>query len=148
MRLRRWKAMLIGSVAALCAACGGGGGGGAGPRAGLPIDVSLTEYSISLGRSDIPAGSTVFDVSNRGPDKDHEFVLVKTDLAPNKLPTKPDGTVDEAGAGMEILGQIAAFAPGDTKMKSFELVAGKYVMFCNLLDTSSTPAKASLKPEE
>jgi iron uptake system component EfeO len=134
--------MLVVSIGVLLAACGGGGNGGSGPRTGLPVDVSLTEYSVSLGRSSVPAGSTVFDVSNRGPDKEHEFVLVKTDLAPDKLPTKPDGTVDEMGQGIEILGEIEPFAPGETKDKSFELVAGKYVMFCNILDTSSAPAKA------
>ena len=43
------------------------------------------------------AGDVKFNVENTGLDDVHEFVVLKTDLDPDALPTLPDGSVDENG---------------------------------------------------
>jgi uncharacterized cupredoxin-like copper-binding protein len=55
--------------------------------AGSTTKVSVIEqnYGIFLNRVIVPAGTVEFDLSNSGPDQ-HEFVIFKTDLAPDQLP--------------------------------------------------------------
>lgn len=79
------------------------------------------------------AGSVTISTPNSG-QLVHEMVLAKTQADPAKLPTTPDGSVDEAkleSAGQDA-GEIADVSPGATKKGTFKLTAGRYVMFCNV----------------
>ena len=64
----------------------------------------------------------------------HEFVVFKTDLAATDLPTAEDGSVDEEGEGVELIGEIEEFDPGTSESAAFELEAGSYVFICNLVE--------------
>ena len=68
-----------------------------------------------------------------GPDHVHEFVVVKTDLAPDALPTTEEGAVDEEGEGVELIGEIEEIPVGETSTTEFDLEPGSYVLFCNLV---------------
>jgi len=92
--------------------------------------VSATEkdFSIELGSSSAPAGSVTFDISNEGPSA-HEFVIIKTDLAPDALPTK-DGAVEEDK--VDGVDEQEDIAPSTTATLTTDLEAGSYVIICNV----------------
>jgi uncharacterized cupredoxin-like copper-binding protein len=104
------------------------------PSAGGTVDVTLEEFAIGTSASSAPAGSVTFDATNEGPDDDHEFVVIKTDLGITDLPTNADGSVDEEGAGIEAIDEIAEFPPGETRTLTVDLDAGNYVFICNVYD--------------
>jgi uncharacterized cupredoxin-like copper-binding protein len=79
----------------------GGTGGATGATASATtVDVTLKEFGILPATDSAVAGDVTFDVTNQGPKDTHEFVVIKTDLAPNALPTKADGSVNEEAAGL------------------------------------------------
>jgi hypothetical protein len=70
-----------------------------------------------------------------GPEDTHEFVVFKTDLGPDALPTAADGSVDETGEGVELIDEIEDIAPGDTPPPlTVSLDAGSYVFICNIVE--------------
>jgi hypothetical protein len=73
-------------------------------------------------------------VQNDGPEHPHELVVIKTDLAPDALPTTPEGAVEEDGEGIEIIGEIEEFppSPGETRSATFDLSPSSYVLVCNV----------------
>lgn len=97
------------------------------------VNVTLKEWSVTLDAPSVPAGLVKFQVKNAGPNDTHEFVVVKTDLAPELLPVDANGAVDENGAGIEIIGEIEDITVGSsTHLKAFDLAPGKYVLICNI----------------
>lgn len=106
------------------------------------IAVNLTEWIVSPNPNSVAAGSVTFDASNIG-GEDHELVIIKTVLEPASLPAKADGSVDEAGQGIEVIHKIEKFASKSTQSATVELAAGDYVLICNLLTEGATGATAS-----
>ena len=118
-------AILSGGLLSLVA-CGGG--------EETTVAVTLQEFAVLPAQESAPAGSITFDVENTGPEDPHEFVVIKTNLAPDALPTAEDGSVDETGEGIEVIGEIEEFAPGSTETRTFELDAGSYAFICNVVE--------------
>jgi uncharacterized cupredoxin-like copper-binding protein len=109
------------------ASCGGG--------SGTTVAVTLQEFAVVPAQDSAPAGSITFDVENKGPEDTHEFVVIKTDLAPDALPTAEDGSVDETGEGIdEVIGEIEDIAPGSKETLKVDLEAGSYVLICNVVE--------------
>jgi uncharacterized cupredoxin-like copper-binding protein len=99
---------------------------------GTTVTADLSEFKIVLGSATGPAGAVTFSVTNKGSTV-HEFVVFKTDLAPDKLPLSADGTeVDEAGAGLTAVDEVEDVAVGTTATLPVDLPAGHYVLICNL----------------
>jgi hypothetical protein len=126
----------------LVTAVGCGGGASPSPSAASPnasaaattVAVTLQEWAVVPATSSAPAGPVAFDVTNQGPADPHEFVVFRTDLAHRSLPTKDDGGVDEAGAGVELIDEIEEFDVGTSQSITLDLAAGKYVFVCNLVE--------------
>jgi uncharacterized cupredoxin-like copper-binding protein len=118
------------------ATSGASGGSGAQTGSGA-VDITLQEYAIIPGAASTPAGSVTFNVTNKGPDEVHEFVVIQTDLAPDALPTGKDGSVDEEGEGVVPQGEVEDVAVGDTPTLTLDLAAGSYVFICNIVDTDT-----------
>jgi uncharacterized cupredoxin-like copper-binding protein len=136
----RWKRMvtrgdgLLG--AALLAglvlpACAGGGG---------TVGVTLQEFSVIPAEESVAAGEVTFEVENTGPEDVHEFVVIKTDLAPDALPTDENGVVEEEGEGMEVIDEIEDIPVGETQSLTVDLEAGNYVLICNIWDEEEEEA--------
>lgn len=125
-RSRRLALSLVGVLAVIATACGGDGGGS--------VEVTLQEFAVVPAESEVSAGSVEFVVTNEGPEDPHEFVVFKTDLAPDALPTAEDGSVEEEGEGVELIGEIEEFPVGETETITFDLDAGNYVFICNLVE--------------
>ena len=109
------------------------------------VGVDLQEWSIVPEKSSAAAEDITFDVSNVG-KIDHEFVVVRTDLDLAELPTRKDGSFDLDGDRVEVVNTDNAMEHGDgehavvepTKQKAFdyELAEGRYVLLCNLIESS------------
>jgi len=80
----------------------------------------------------VPAGTVSFRILNHGPTS-HEFILVRTDLAPDKLTLQDDGlTVDEEARGIDLLDEAGGLDIDERQTLVLDLTAGNYVMYCNL----------------
>jgi uncharacterized cupredoxin-like copper-binding protein len=119
-------ALAIGS-----AACGGGG---------KTVKVTLREFEVVPAESSVESGEITFEANNTGPDDTHEFVVIKTDLAPDALPTDANGAVDETGQGIQVIDEIEDVAVGQTKSVTVNLDAGNYVLICNVFDEAEQEA--------
>jgi uncharacterized cupredoxin-like copper-binding protein len=115
-----------------------GGGGGSSPATSSggtttagAVGATEKDFSIALDPTTASAGDVTFDVHNDGPST-HEFVVFKTKLAPDALPTNDDGTVDEEGKGVEHIDEIEDIAAGSDASLDVNLDAGSYVVICNL----------------
>jgi uncharacterized cupredoxin-like copper-binding protein len=136
---RRRAAVVVATVAALSLVAAGcsdddEGGETAATGGGTTVDVTVQEFAVIPASSSAPAGDVTFDVTNKGPDDTHEFVVFKTDLAPDALPTVADGSVDEEGEGLELIDEIEDIAVGDTPTLTVSLDAGNYVFICNIVE--------------
>ena len=156
MRNTRWL-MLLGvivagvSVLLFAAACGDDeGDGGETPTAEATtppagetptvvetpaegvVNVDLNEWTVSPDPASAAVGSVTFNAANSGTE-DHELVIIVTDLSPEALPAKADGSVDEEGAGIEVIDEIEEFAVGTSESLTVDLAAGNYVLICNVV---------------
>jgi hypothetical protein len=146
LRRCRW-ALVAGALAVLAlTACGNdkekepAGEGGA-----KQVDVTVKEWSVAPAEASAAAGKIKFEVMNQGPNHKHELVVAKTDLGPNALPTNADGSVNETGTGITVIGEIEEFAVGEDAEDEFDLTAGKYVLFCNVVEDEAMPDMGGIK---
>lgn len=113
------------------------------------VAVSMGEFFIKPDVDAIPAGEVTFDVTNDGA-VEHEFVVLKTDIAGGDLPVK-GGEVDLAKAG-EVLGgahepgeeeeemkgaaeeheEEEHLEPGASESYTVDMEPGKYILICNI----------------
>lgn len=122
------------AVLALVAGACGDDDGGEETGAGGAIEITLQEFAVLPSPDSAPAGEVTFNVTNIGPEDVHEFVVFATDLAPDKLPTAPDGSVDETGEGVELIDEIEDIAVDATPTLTVTLDAGSYVLICNIVE--------------
>ena len=102
------------------------------PARGTPVNVLLEDFRVREDAALVPAGTVSFRIRNQGPTS-HEFILVRTDRAPDKLPLQDDGlTVNEEAPGIELLDEAEGLDIDDRQTLVLDLAAGQYVMYCNL----------------
>jgi len=93
------------------------------------VNATLSDdMNITLDRYSVPAGNVHFLVTNAG-GSTHELVVLKTDLAADKLPANPDvaGKVQE-----DIhMGETGDIVGGRFNGLGLQLGAGSYVIICN-----------------
>ena len=148
--MRGWTVLLTVVVAGLAlVACGDDEEPAGAPATQAPtttaattVAVTLKEFSVTPAPASAPAGQVTFQAKNTGPKDPHELVVIKTDLAPDALPTTSEGKVDEEGAGVEALGEIEEFKVGETRSKAFDLTAGSYVLICNVVEEEEGKTEA------
>jgi uncharacterized cupredoxin-like copper-binding protein len=116
------------------------GGTTAAAGGGTEVDVTLQEFSVIPEADSADAGEITFNVENVGPDDVHEFVIVKSELEPDALPTNPDGSMDETGEGVEVIDEIEDIPVGETQTLTVDLEAGSYVLVCNIFDETENEA--------
>ncbi|HRC63183.1 MAG TPA: hypothetical protein PLX85_08190 [Dehalococcoidia bacterium] len=102
------------------------------PAGAQQVDVVLREFALEPAVASVKAGEIYFLADNRGPADAHELVIVKTDLAPDKLPVEK-GKVSESK--VKVVDEIEAFAAKSQASKSVKLSAGTYVLLCNIVET-------------
>lgn len=94
------------------------------------IDVTLSDFKIELSDASAPAGEVTFKLDNQGPSL-HEFVVFKTDLGLDELPTDDTGDVVE-NDDFAPLDEIEDIENGASPELKMDLAAGNYVLLCNV----------------
>ena len=123
-----------GSEAVACKPVGDAG------AADTKVAVELSEWAVAPPPASVRAGTITFEAANVGADA-HELVVVRAD-DPAALPKAADGTVDEtklpAGA---FIGEVEPFPAKQRCQGTFALTAGRYALFCNILETEADGTK-------
>ena len=121
--------MRLGAAVALAlvvAACGGAGQAQA-PE-GSQLVVELTDYKVSLSVTTVKSGSLKIGVRNLAA-MEHSLAVIKTDLAPDKLPV--DGATAKAKEDGKV-GEVSSIAANKSASLTVTLAPGKYVLICNI----------------
>ena len=135
-RIRTTLTLLaMGALIVACTSAGSSASATDGAGGATTINVTLQEFSVILDSATAPAGEVTFHVTNDGPEDVHEFVIFKTDLAPDALPTAEDGSVDEAGEGVELIDEIEDIPVGESQDVTVTLDAGSYALICNIVES-------------
>lgn len=94
------------------------------------VSVQLGEYYVTPSVTSVPAGAVDFKVTNVD-TRDHQFTVLKTDLAADALVV--EGRLVDTAASGTLIGEIAReeLGSGASANVSFELDAGSYVLICN-----------------
>jgi len=111
---------------AILAACGSEGEGG-------EAEFTLTEFEITADKASLPEGPIDFNINNDG-EREHEFVIVRTDIPGDELPTGDDGSFDEDAPGVDVEQEIEDIGGGDETSRSYTLDPGAYVFLCNIVE--------------
>lgn len=107
----------------LSAACGGSGGQQ--PAGSVLVELMDSPFQVTIANTTLPAGSTTFYVKNAG-SAAHDLTIIKTDLAPDKLPQEA-GKAKEDGR----VGGTPTLSPGQATTLTITLAAANYVFICN-----------------
>jgi uncharacterized cupredoxin-like copper-binding protein len=129
--IRRVLALIaIGSLLVSCSSSGQGG---------TTVTATLKEWEIKLSSTSVPKGNITLNLTNNG-DKEHEFIVRKTDLKADSLPLvasgEDTGRINEEAPELTEVGnpsEVAVVPPGSTGLTlRLTLEPGHYVIFCNL----------------
>jgi uncharacterized cupredoxin-like copper-binding protein len=94
------------------------------------ISGSVKEWEVAVDATSAQAGDVSFRIDNDG-TTGHEFLIVKTDIAPGEIPLDGDHFPEDAD-GIEVIDEIGEFAKGTTETLDVTLEAGSYQLVCNL----------------
>ncbi len=93
-------------------------------------DKSDGSQGINLSTAEVKAGMVTFEITNSSKSKEHEFLIIKTDMTFDQFPMKDSGSrVDESK--LEGIDEFGDVEEGETKNWTTELTPGRYVLFCN-----------------
>jgi len=95
------------------------------------VNVVLKEWYILPDKMTVDGRYITFKVANQG-RRDHEFIIIKTDVPVHDLPVHAKG-LDEKKVGKAI-GEIEDIHPGETKDLTLHMSVGNYVLFCNKVE--------------
>ena len=102
------------------------------PAADAPSDsqvvAELADYKITVTVPSVKAGKIKIGVRNLA-SMEHSFQVLKTDLAPDKLPV--DGASAKAKEDGKV-GDIPSIPAGKSASVTLDLTPGKYVFICNV----------------
>ncbi len=110
------------------------------PQSIQDIRVTLNEWNVTPQVAVSKRGKVNFVVTNEG-TVPHEFVIFKTDLALDALPTSNGGEVEEDK--LDHIDELDVFAAGRTESLTVDLAPGKYVFICNIIESQAGQAALS-----
>ena len=92
------------------------------------VRADMREYSMGLTATEVRAGQVTFIARNTGSTA-HDLVVIKTDLAPDKLAI--DTQTQKAREDGKV-GSVDQVAPGRNANLRLDLPAGAYLVICNV----------------
>lgn len=111
------------------AACGADPNDAGGGTSNM-VNGVVKEWEVDIDAGSANKGEVTFTVSNKG-SIGHEFLVVKTDIEPGKIPLDGDHFPEPAD-GLEVIDEIGEFPQGTTETLTLTLEPGKYQLVCNL----------------
>jgi uncharacterized cupredoxin-like copper-binding protein len=130
MRARILKSAVV-SVALVAglASCGSDSNDSSGATSNA-ITGNMKEWTIKTDATTAKAGEVTFTVTNDG-TIEHEFLVVKTDIADGKIPVDGD-RFSETSDGVKLIDEIEGMTKGATETLTVTLAAGNYQLVCNV----------------
>jgi hypothetical protein len=104
---------------------------------GGQLNVTLDEWSITLDKTSLPEGPIEFTIKNAG-EKQHEFIILRTDIASDELPTNDDGSADLDAPDLDELQTVDELDDGDETGRTYTLDAGNYVFIDNTVEEENS----------
>lgn len=95
------------------------------------ISGEVKEWAVSVSSHESKAGEVNFTMKNAGSIA-HEFLVVKTDYEPGKIPLGENNRFDEEAEGLTVIDEIPEWEPGTTGKLTVKLEPGKYQLLCNI----------------
>lgn len=95
------------------------------------ITGEVTEWGVAVSSHESAAGDVNFTIKNAGTIP-HEFLVVKTDYEPGKIPLGENNRFDEKAEGLTVIDEIPEWEPGTTGKLTVKLEPGKYQLLCNI----------------
>lgn len=112
----------------------------------LPADVQVVvdmkDYSITLSVATVKAGQVKFGIRNLGA-MEHQFDLIRTDVAIDKLPIDSGAKAKEDG----LMKQVKAIGSGKVATISADLAPGRYLIICNIAGHYQLGMRVELRVE-
>ncbi len=102
------------------------------PAGSTEVRVFLSEWAVTSSVASVAAGDIYFLVDNLGPRDPHEFVVIRSDLPVDGLPTDDTGFVPEDQ--IDLVGEIEPFTPATSASGVFNLTPGRYILICNIVE--------------
>src|SRR5256712_9965978 len=96
--------------------------------AGSQVVAELSDYKIVVNVPSVKAGKIKIGIRNLAA-MEHSFQVLKTDLAPDKLPV--DGASAQAKEDGKV-GDIPSIPAGKSAAVTLDLTPGKYLFICNV----------------
>lgn len=130
MSTRKVQMVTLGFIATVL--IGGCGADGNSAESGISNDITghVHEWAIELSATSAQAGEVKFTIENDG-TIGHEFLVVKTDIAPGEIPLDGDHFA-EPSDGLEVIDEIGEFKVETTETLTLNLEPGNYQVVCNL----------------
>lgn len=131
LRQRWWFA-----VAGACALMGvavlsGCGSGESTPSEGAEISGAVGEWYVRVDEDTVASGPVTFRIVNSGAIR-HEFLIVKTDVAPGTLIVGGDARFSETDPAITVVGEIPEWGSGQQKSITVDFAPGAYQLVCNI----------------
>lgn len=95
------------------------------------ITGSVSEWMVDVSANEADKGDVIFAITNFG-SIPHEFLVVKTDFEPGKIPLGENNRFDEEAEGLTVIDEIPEWEPGTTGTLKLKLEPGKYQLLCNI----------------
>lgn len=124
--LRALAAGVAATVALFLIGCGGDGA--------AAVKVTLEEWSVAVEPVQVRPGGLRLAVRNGG-QREHELLVIKSDLPPGELPLSSSGRVDEDK--VNITARLPALAAGGEAELTFVASPGKYLLICNRVEPAA-----------
>ncbi len=120
------------TLALLLNACGSDGDDSGSALGATSNDItgSVQEWEVNVDSAVARTGAVNFTITNSG-TIGHEFLVVKTDIAPGEIPVDGNHFPEDA-SGIEVIDEIGEFKKGTTEPLTVTLEAGSYQLVCNL----------------
>lgn len=120
------------SVVASSAPAGSVSASSSASASGGLVTAKESEFKLELSATSAAAGSVTFQINNAGAVV-HEFVVLKTDVAADKLSVDAStGAVSEETPGLTVVDEVEDIAVGASPSLTVDLPAGHYVLICNV----------------
>lgn len=129
------RTIAIGVIGASLAlgACGSSESGSSRTTSSSENAFALGEFTIIPPTNELHVGAVSLTANNVGAEL-HELVIVRASSV-DALPKKADGSLDEDKIPIaDKVGEIGKVPARSRKSATFDLTAGTYVAFCNLVD--------------
>ena len=92
---------------------------------------SVSEWAVHTTANRAYSGDVTFAITNFGTIT-HEFLVVKTDIEPGKLPLTSENRFSEDFSGLEVVDEIAEYDVNTTGLLKVNMAPGKYQLVCNI----------------